>query len=98
VIAVTTGLHRPPGRSRSWLGVFTRPSFDELLVRLVDLRQDRAAGVGTTVCCGRPPAELLGDLEAVGLGALGVVRARLTLTMAQPYLSAISVQRRLTSS
>ena len=27
-----------------------------------------------TTCCGQPPAELLGDLVAEGLGALGVVR------------------------
>ena len=44
------------------------------LVRLVDLGQDRAAGGRDDRVLRQPPAELLGDLEAVGLGAFGVVR------------------------
>jgi hypothetical protein len=45
------------------------------------------------------PAELLGDLEAVRLGAPRCSTGRtLMLTNAQPYLSATSLHRRFTSS
>ena len=48
----------------------------ELLEALEDARQQRAAGDRRDDVLREAPAELLGDLEAVGLRALGVVRAQ----------------------
>ena len=48
---------------------------DQLLERLVDLGQLRAGGDRDHDLVGQPPAELLGDLVAERLGALGVERA-----------------------
>ena len=46
----------------------------ELLERLVDLADQAAAGHRRDDVVGRPPAQVLGDLEAHRLGALGVER------------------------
>ena len=64
------------GRIDLAAGVFDEAELDQLLVGLGDLRQDRAAGGGDDGVLRQPPAELLGDLEAVGLGAFGVVRTQ----------------------
>ncbi len=46
----------------------------EFLERLVDLADQAAAGHRGDDMVGHPPAQVLGDLEADGLGALGVER------------------------
>ena len=46
----------------------------ELLERLVDLADQAAAGHRRDDVVGRPPAQVLGDLEADRLGSLGVER------------------------
>ena len=55
--------------------VLDEPELDQLLEGLVDLGQLRAGGDRDHDLVGQPPAELLGDLVAQGLGALGVVGA-----------------------
>src|SRR5262249_58275916 len=50
------------------------PEVAELAERLRHLGQDRPAGDRHDDVLRQPPAELLGDLEAVGFRALGVVR------------------------
>src|SRR5439155_11128218 len=56
--------------------VFHQPQFDQLAVRLVNLRQDRPAGGGDDGVLRQRPAELFGDLKTVRLGAFGVIRAK----------------------
>ena len=53
----------------------TSPSVTELAQRLVDLGEQRAGRDRDDDLLGQPPAELLGDLVADGLRALGVERA-----------------------
>ena len=52
--------------------VLDQAELDQLLERLVDLRQLRAGRHRDDDLVGQAPAELLGDLVAEGLGALGV--------------------------
>ena len=95
----TTGAQ--PGRLR---GVDRRQvAVDEaelaqLLEALEDARQQRAAGDRRDDVLREPPAELLGDLEAVRLGALGVVGAQVDVGEPPAYLSATCVHSRFTSS
>ena len=56
--------------------VLDEPEADQLAERLVDLGHQRAGRDRRDDLTRQPPAELLGDLVADGLGALGVVRAQ----------------------
>ena len=75
--ARTTGAQ--PAACAAWIAgssPSTRPTVAQLFESLEDARQQRAAGDGRDDVTGEAPAELLGDLEAVGLRALGVVGAQ----------------------
>ena len=59
-----------------WL-VFDQAEFDQLVECLADLGDQRAASHGDDHVVGQPPAELLGDLKADGLRALGVIGTKI---------------------
>ena len=65
---------------------FDQAERDELLERLVDLADQAAAGHRADDVVGQTPAELLGDLVADRLRALGVVRPQIDVDEAPAVL------------